>query len=247
MLIQLMANCDPNETGSVSTEITREAKKRNWTPDPFFLGILNKLELESNNLEYSTGTVYKFSYTDKLRKDDTTFNQTFLQTKHLITASTYSQDPIVAKNAREVMNTLEAHDANLYRLGHGKQIFLSFSLLNDYKSADMKPKVDSLLGVPEALISLEEITIKMDATYQESKTEKASLEKILPPSAQKDIVRDFINTEVLPYLYVMRKKDPENYKEFCDLVFKYIEDANTTVKSRLTRNANQVEVNQEEN
>ncbi|WP_321515226.1 DUF6261 family protein [Marinifilum fragile] len=245
MLKQLLANADSNDTGSVSTEIIDEAKKRDWEFDPYFKGVLDTTETESNNLLAITGDVRKLTFTQSLKDMDKKFDRNFLYSKNLAVAFTYSPVELTAKNASIIMDKFDAHNNQLYRLGYGKQIYLTKSLVEDFKEENLKAIVDSIPVFAESLVELEKINNELDAIYKLSKDEKSAIDDLLPASKQKNVVMDLINDEILPYLNVMSKKDPEHFEEFAQLVFTYIDDANTAIRSRMTKSEKEKEVPQE--
>ncbi|WP_421920678.1 DUF6261 family protein [Marinifilum sp.] len=245
MLKQLLANADSNDTGSVSTEIIDESKKRDWEFDLYFKGVLDTTETESNHLLAITGEVRKLSYTKSLKDLDKKFDRNFLYSKNLAVAFTYSPVELIAKNASIIMDKFDAHNNQLHRLGYGKQIYLSKSLINDFKEKDLKEVVDSIPVFAESLLELEKVNNELDAIYKLSKDEKSAIEDLLPASKQKNVVMDLINDEILPYLNVMSKKDPEHFEEFAQLVFIYIDDTNTAIRTRMTKSEKDKEVSQE--
>lgn len=244
MVKQLLAKADSKEVGSVSTQLVEESKKKDWDFDPYFKGVLIETEVESNKLLAITGENRKLSFTEGLKLVDKRFDGTFMYSKNLVEAFSYSPDKTIAKNASIIMNSFDSHNSQLHRLGYGKQIFLTKSLLDEFKSEGMKEIVDSIPIFSESLVQLEEINNELDGIYKLSKDEKASIENMLPASQQKNIVLDLINDEILPYLSVMSKKDAENFKTFAKLVFTYVDDVNTAIRARMTRAEN--EKNEEE-
>jgi hypothetical protein len=239
MIKQLLTKADSKEIGSVSTQIVEESKKKNWDFDPYFKGVLIETEVESNNLLAITGENRKLSFTEGLKLVDRRFDNTFLYAKNLVVAYSYSPDKNIAKNASIIMNRFESHDSQLYRLGYGKQIFLTKSLIDEFKSEGMKTIVESIPVFKEALVQLENINNELDGIYKLSKDEKASIENMLPASQQKNIILDLINDEILPYLTVMSKKDPVNYETYAKLVVTYIDDVNTAIRARITKSENE--------
>lgn len=241
MLPQIMTGSNTNEVGSVSIQIAQELKSKNWTPDPFFLNIITNLDDLVLNIQAATGIIRKGTFTLDLLELDAIFDRSFLQLKHFVSANIYSLNEEIAKNAKAVMAKFEAYDANLYRLGYSEEIFLAISLINELKEEKIKALVDSLPGVPEALNTFETNTKNLNEVYKKSKADSLSKNSELAASELKNVIRDIINFELVPYLMVMKKKDEVNYASTADLIFKYITDSNTAVKTRLTRNSNQVE------
>lgn len=246
MLTQILANADTNEVGSVSTQIVLELLKTDWSADPFFMKNVTDAKNLIDKLQNVVGNVQKSAFTQDLIDLDAFFDRSFLQVKNFVHANTYSMDPVKAKNAMEIMDIFDAHDAQLYRLGYSEEIFLSLALIKDLNTPATKIKVDSLLGVSEALQIFETHTGNLNTLYQTSKSAKQLQENEMPASELKNVIRDFINNELIPYLLVMMKKDPATYANAYGVITKHIHDANIQVKSRFTRNTKQEPVSETE-
>lgn len=246
MLTQILANADTNEVGSVSTQIVLELLKTDWSADPFFMKNVTDAKNLIDKLQNVVGNVQKSAFTQDLIDLDAFFDRSFLQVKNFVHANTYSMDPVKAKNAMDIMDIFDAHDAQLYRLGYSEEIFLSLALIKDLNTPATKIKVDSLLGVSEALQIFETYTGNLNTLYQTSKSAKQLQENEMPASELKNVIRDFINNELIPYLLVMMKKDPATYANAYGVITKHIHDANIQVKSRFTRNTKQEPVSETE-
>ena len=243
----LLVHATVAETGSVANHITTASKKFDWTNDTYLTGMLDKNETNTILLLDTTGTVRKQKFTQDLLSTDEIFNRRYLYTKNLVEAHTYSSDEAVAKSATEVLLKIEANNPELYRMGYGDQIFMCRSLLSDLGKPEMKVHVDVLPGVPDSLLKLDEINEQLDGIYSESKKNRSSIEKLLPPSEQRNVVRDYLNDELLPYISVMAKKEPATYAEFAKEVFQHIADANQKIRTRIRLKSNEKEITEEQN
>lgn len=239
MKTQILKSCSVGEVGSIASNTLNELGKKTWENDSFLTAIIEKLTPETALLQKTTGTVRKSTYTIKLAETDAVFDRSYLATKQFVLANTFSVDPDHAENAQKVWNIFEAHDLQLYRLGYEKQIFRTSSLIEQLKSDEMQPVVDSLIGVSESLEIMENSHNILKDLFRMSMEEEAAKEKMIAPSVQKMVVCDLMNDELLPYLDVMSKVKPDVYGETTKVITQYIESVNTKNRARRTKEARQ--------
>lgn len=236
MKTQVLSYCSTTEVGSIANNALKELGKKNWNEDTYLTGIIDKLTPEADLLQLSLGLVRKGPYTKELAEVDERFDKSYLATKQFVWANTFSADPQQSENARKVWEVFEAHELDMYRLGYEKQIFRTYSLIERLEKEDMKERVDTLMGVPETLTVMKAENANLDQLFAENAGILARKEELVPPSVQKEAVRDILNNELLPYLDVMSQVKPEVYSETARVVSQYIEDVNTKARSRRSRN-----------
>ncbi len=74
---------------------------------------------------------------------------------------------------------------------------------------------------------------------KQCKEAEAAKSSFIAPSVQREVVRDIMNKELLPYMEVMSKAKPELFAEPFGLISEFVTSINSKVRARTTRNENQ--------
>jgi hypothetical protein len=195
------------------------------------------------------GFIRKSDFTNLLIEKDDVFDRVFRCLKQFVLASTLVLDDAMARKAYKIWSLFEAHDINLNRLGYEQQLFLTDSLLKELAKADNKAITSELVGVSDQLAVLEVHHRELTDLFQQSKEAEAAKSSFIAPSVQREIVRDIMNKELLPYMEVMSKAKPELFAEPFGLISEFVMSINSKVRARITRieNQNQEEVLEENN
>lgn len=239
MTTQILSRCDAKEINSIASNILFNLRKKDWSTNNFLSGIITKVETENAMLSDAIGEVRSNRNTEILAEADQIFDKDMICLKNFVEANKYLRDDQKTKNAEEVWKLINAHDSNLIRLGYEKQIVLADSLLVDFDKEEMKAIIASLTGVPEAVENLKLSLANLKALFRQSKEYDAMKENLIAPSIKKNGIRDIINHELIPYLDVMNKVEPDVFNETYGVVLEYIESINTKVRSRISRLSNQ--------
>jgi hypothetical protein len=239
MTTRIQSRCDAKEVNSISSNILFNLKKKDWSTNNFLTGIITRVESKDSYLNNSIGEVKSNRNTAILAEADRIFDQDIVCLKSFIEANKYLRDETLVKHAEDIWEMIAAHDANLHRLGYEKQIVLADSLLIDFDKVDVKSVIATLTGVPEAIVNVKLSLANLKALYRESKEYDAAKADVLAPSIQKNEICDIINQELIPYLDVMSKVEPDVYKESYMVILEYIESINTKVKARISRSNKQ--------
>lgn len=235
MTTQILSRCDAKEVNSIASNILFNLAKKDWSTNNFLTGIITRVESRNIDLSGSIGEVRSNRNTEILAEADRIFDQDMTCLKYFIEANKYQRIETTAKNAETIWKIIDAHDPNLHRLGYEKQIVLADSLLIDFDKENVKPVLATLAGVPETVGNLKLSLANLKALYRESKEYDAANANLIAPSIQKNHISDIINKELIPYLDVMSKVEPDVYKESYMVILEYIESINTKVKARISR------------
>lgn len=241
MTLQILSHADTNEIGSIANNTIQELQKKDWSTDLYLSTILERLKVETAVLADAIGLVRKKDFTEQLMAQDAIFDQVFIGIKQFVKANTFLLDNEKAKNAEMILNIIEAHDANLYRMGYGQQIFLCQSLLDNFEKANNKEAIASLYGVSTFVELLKTHNDTLRDIFQESKLAEAAKADSIAASAQKNEVRYILNNELYPYLEVMDRVNTDVYSESFNVISAYVSSVNIQVRARKTRNENQEE------
>lgn len=235
MTTQILSRCDAQEVNSIASNTLFNLKKKDWSTNNFLTAIITKVETENTSLSSAIGEVRSNKNTEILAEADRIFDKDMICLKSFVEANKYVKDEQKAKNAETIWKIIAAHDPNLYRLGYEKQIVLADSLIANFEEDDIKPVIASLTGVPEALENTKLSLANLKALYHQSKEYDASKADMVAPSIQKNGIRNIINHELIPYLDVMSKVEPDIYEETYKVMLEYIESINTKVRARISR------------
>ncbi|TAJ13235.1 hypothetical protein DMA11_09315 [Marinilabiliaceae bacterium JC017] len=238
----ILSYCDANEISSISANTLFELQKKEWTADVLIPGIINILVKENAALSNAIGDIRSNKYTAQLMELDNQFNKSFICLKHFVSANTWVPDEGIVQSAEHVWKIIEAHGVNLHRLGYEKQIVLADSLLRDFEKEEIKSLLNPLVGVPACVTQLKVSVNELRNLYREAKENEASKEERIAPSTQKNVVKEIINNDLLPYLEVMSKVNPEEYRETTLVIKEYIDSINTKARMRKSRTNNHAPV-----
>lgn len=241
MSLQILSHADTNEIGSIANNVLKEFAISDWSTDLYLTAILTRLREETDVLTAAVGFVRKLDYTQKLTAMDAIFDQAFIGTKQFVYANTFSLNEDVAEKAQKIWAIFEAHDLNLYRLGYEQQIFVTYSLLNELDKPNNKTLVESLDGVGANIAQLKTQNAALETLFQDSKEVEASKTNTIAPSIQKNLIREILNVDVIPYIEVMSRVKPELFAASFNVLLEYVESINTKVRARKTRSENQEE------
>lgn len=241
MAVQILTYCDTMEVNSITSNTLFELQKKDWSTDSFLSSIIGRLIPENQLLIESLDRVKGSSFTQKLMDADSVFDRDFICTKQFLYANRHSKDPKIAENAESTWKIFSAHNINLHKLSYEKQMSSTDALLSDLDAVKVKPIIDTLTGVPESILALRSSAENLKAIFRNRVEDKASQEDIIAPSIQKNLIRDILNTDLLPYLEMMAKVQPEIYGATSKVILEYVEAVNIKARTRRTRNSNQVE------
>jgi len=243
MPLQILSRADSNQIGSAATNSSEALSKVDFSADLYFTNVINRLSNEATVLIDVVGFIRKSDYTKMLAENDDVFDKVYRCVKQFVHASTMMLDVGLAQKAEKIWSIFEAHDIYLNELGYEQQIFLTSSLLKELAKPDNKAIVDELLGVSAQIDLLELYNRNLSDLFQQSKEAEAVKSSFIAPSVQREVVRDIMNKELLPYMEVMSKAKPELFAEPFGLISEFVTSINSKVRARTTRNENQ---NQEE-
>ncbi len=243
MSLVILSRADTNEIGSLAVNTLNELGKTDRSSDLYFTGVVGNLTKEADILSEVVGIIRKKDFTEQLTEADDVFDRVFNCTKQFIQASTMVLDNAKAQKAEKIWLQFDAHNINLDRLSYEQQIFLTNSLLEELAKPDNKAIIDELPGVSTQIDLLGVHNSKLSNLFQQNKEAEAAKANLIAPSTQRSVVRDIMNKDLLPYLEVMSKANPDLYAESFALISELVNSINSKVRARISRNENQ---NQEE-
>ena len=184
----------------------------------YYTGVVGNLTKNAGILKDVVGFIRKKDFTEQLIVIDDEFDRVFNCAKQFIHANTMVLDNAVAQKAEKIWLLFDAHDINLDRLSYEQQIFLTNSLLEELAKPDNKAIVDELVGVSPQIDLLGIHNLKLSNLFLQSKEAEAAKANLIAPSTQRNVVRDIMNKELLPYLEVMSKANPDLFAESFALI-----------------------------
>lgn len=243
MPLVILSRADTNEVGSLALNTLSELEKTDRSSDLYYTGIVGNLTKNANILKDVVGLIRKKDFTEQLIAADNKFDKIFTCTKQFIHANTMVLDKTVAQKAEKIWLLFDAHNINLNRLGYEQQIFLTNSLLKELAKPENKVMIDELVGVSTQVDLLEIHNLKLSNLFHQNKEAEAAKANLIAPSTQRNVVRDIMNKDLLPYLEIMSKAKPDLYAESFAIITELVNSINSKVRARISRNDNQ---NQEE-
>ncbi len=126
----------------------------------------------------------------------------------------------------------QKYKSKLLRLSYADQSSNIEALLMDLAAPTLKPHIEALPGVAEAIAHLR--TAQTNFTGKRVAYEKAvAANAVIDPAYKlKQPLLEIINDELLPFLTAMRLVDAAKYGHFSDAVAQIIADTNQTIRRR---------------
>lgn len=245
MEIKILSRCDADEAKHIATNSLTLLGELDLSTNAYLSDLKTKLSTETNTLSGALSIERKHEYTTELADLDRNFDDRVICVKKFIEANTYSSDETIAKNAEKALDKLASYDPTFYKLGYEKELARAFSLVEEYEKPDMKPVVESLVGVAAPLAELKTVATELNTLYLKNQDIQALKEESIPSSIQKKVVIDIFNNELLPYLMVMAKVQANEFGEVYAKITHYIETINTKIRARRNRPASEEEENSE--
>lgn len=135
-------------------------------------------------------------------------------------------------HAKKLAEIFKKYGVKITGENYASQSTLINSLLGDFSATELKPSIEALAGVKEALA---EIQTKQDAfATLRSDYEKAQVsqkEKSSATSLRKPLL-ELINKKVVPYLVAMSVAQPELFKNLTAEASEIITSTNEAIKAR---------------
>jgi len=241
MTLQILSLADTNEIARIASVTVKEFEKRDWIKDVYLDAILERLKIETEVLLASEPTVRTNEFAQKLMAQDAICDQIFNGIKQFVRANTYSTDKDKVNNADMIWAVFEAHDILPYRLGYDEQIFLCESLLKVLDKAHNQKAIASLDGVFGYVALLKMHKNKLCSILGDSTIDEMDRAEGIAAAIQKNVVRNVLNNDLLPYLQVMSRANADVYRVSFKAISEYITGVNTKVKDRNTCCTYQVE------
>lgn len=232
---KLLSNYTNKQLNSMAESILFETGKTDWSADVYLSNIIEKIKTNQATLLNSIGQVRSSDFTEQLSQCDATFDKDFICFKNFVAANKYLRDDVKSEAAKKIWTIIASNDLRLYRLSYEEQTSSANSLFAELDKAENKGLLNLLIGVNEALSLVKESNDKLIDTYRQSKN-AAKHEEDVSASLQSKLIRQIINEELLPYLNVMSKVNPDTYSNLHDTIRGYIEDVNIKARIRTTRN-----------
>ena len=126
----------------------------------------------------------------------------------------------------------DKYKLKILRLNYAEQSSNIEALLMDLSAPALKPHIDALPGVAEAIANVR--SAQTDFTAKRVAYQKALALNVDGDSAYKlkKPLLELINVKLIPYLVAMKMVEPAKYTHFADAVDQIISDTNATIRRR---------------
>jgi hypothetical protein len=245
MEVKILSKCDADETKHISISTLSVLNEIDLSTNTYLSDIKSKLVAETNTLSAALSVERKHEFTKELVVLDEKFDRRVICVKKFIESNTYSSNETIAKNAEKVLDKMASFDLAFYNLGYEKELARAFSLIEEYDKPEMKPLVESLVGVTIPLAELKTVATELNTLYLKNLDVQALKEKSIPSTIQKKVVINLFNDKLLPYLMVMAQVQPDEFGEVYAKITHYIETINTKIRTRRNRTTSEEEANGE--
>jgi hypothetical protein len=235
---QIVTKCKAKEVQYIAQNILLEIKRNDWSSDTFITILSQRIEEENELLSKTIGQIGSSEFTEEMAAKDAIFDRDFICLEQFVEANLYMRDKHVAANARKVWNVFAVNDPKLYIQSYESQIASFNSLIKELDSDEIKPLLDSMVGVSDCLGLVKSSAKDLAETYRKMKQISDEQMEFIAPMTQQKIIREIINNDLLPYLNVMATVNKDVYGDIKQFVVGHIKDLNEKINSRTTCSMN---------
>lgn len=129
-------------------------------------------------------------------------------------------------------DVMAKYKLKILRLNYAEQSSNIEAMLMDYSAPELKPHIDALPGVSEAIANVRDAQTNFTAkrvAYDKAIALNAA--KVSASDLKKPLL-ELINSRLIPYLVAVKMADPDKYTHFADAVAQAIETTNATIRRR---------------
>jgi len=234
---QVLSTTTPEEVYSVGLSGVGQIKKLSLDPNSELAKVNSDLEQEVTNLGESLEVGRGLASTRVVNNFDTKRDNTTKALTKGVEALTYVNNPEISGAASDVYEVINSVGRRIYKLSYEEQSAVNRTLISKLKEPTVKSKLTKLnmfLYVEE----LEQDENNFQEAFNNHSELKIDVKKVIPEREQARVVRQILNTKLLPLLNILASYSSEVYGSTLNSINGLVDSINTKSRTRLTTRAN---------
>ncbi len=223
-------NIRVTELGDTANRLTELYKKsKNLQEDTFLKTTFAEIEKQGKAI---TEAVKKNQSLSKLEEADSKRDEAIRVLAKLLDG--YKSIPIETLKAHgeKLANVFSKYGLKIINENYSSQSNLIDSLLLSLSAEELKPSIQALSGISEAIANIKSTQANFSTLRVEYEKAIVSQKENATASSMRKPLLDFINKKLFPYLTAMNIAQAEKYGELTSHVSQIVESINEVVKLR---------------
>ena len=229
--LTLASNCHTSEVSAVATRLVALYQGMEFAEDSFLTNAMTGFISLSERITAAVDRSVRAAYDT----EDRNRSQCLRQFHHLLVGSRSSQDAVVRNSANAISAVFKPCGLAVLHKGLDEKTGHINALLADLDEAAMQQHVANISGMPGCIAQLREAQAAFEAKRADYQSRRGVMRSSASATELKGLIREQLNTVLIPYFQVMDGVKGGNYSEFNMTLREVIASANATANQRRGR------------
>ena len=229
--LTLASNCHTSEVSAVATRLVALYKGMEFAEDSYLTNAMTGFISLSERITAAVDRSVRAAYDT----EDRNRSQCLRQFHHLLVGSQSSQDAVVRDSANAISAVFKPCGLAVLHKGLDEKTGHINALLDDLDEAAMQQHVANISGMSGCIAQLREAQAAFEAKRADYQSRRGFLHSSASATELKGLIREQLNTVLIPYFQVMDGVKGGNYAEFNTTLREVIASANATANQRRGR------------
>lgn len=229
---QLLAHAKATEVREVARTIVDFWKGEKIDVDKQFLNRLEELDEQSIILRDSFGKSRKGTFTGNMRELNKQIASLFVGVKYLVKSYLHHPDEDKRRDGKKIWKQIVVLGVNSHKLSLEEKVPSLQKLIEVTLLGDLKPELENLDGLKVFIVGLRDLINQLQTAHRLSIEEKVKRKQRVQTTAQAHKVHRLLNEEILPFLFTLRKLDPDNYGKLARIAELELKEINMKIRAR---------------
>ena len=229
--LTLASNCHTSEVSAVATRLVALYKGMEFAEDSYLTNAMTGFISLSERITAAVDRSVRAAYDT----EDRNRSQCLRQFHHLLVGSQSSQDAVVRDSANAISAVFKPCGLAVLHKGLDEKTGHINALLDDLDEAAMQQHVANISGMPGCIAQLREAQAAFEAKRADYQSRRGVMRSSASATDLKGMIREQLNTVLIPYFQVMDGVKGGNYAEFNTTLREVIASANATANQRRGR------------
>ena len=229
--LTLASNCHTSEVSAVATRLVALYQGMEFAEDSFLTNAMTGFVSLSERITAAVDRSVRAAYDT----EDRNRSQCLRQFHHLLVGSQSSQDAVVRNSANAISAVFKPCGLAVLHKGLDEKTGHINALLADLDEAAMQQHVANISGMPGCIAQLREAQAAFEAKRADYQSRRGAMRSSASATELKGLIREQLNTVLIPYFQVMDSVKGGSYAEFNTTLREVIASANATANQRRGR------------
>jgi len=222
------SNSNTREKADFATAVAQLNNTTSIADDGFLTTLFTKYKIDLDTLFAQLNADWN---TPELRNKDDLRDLDVRAAFYYVESECMRRPSTRQESALAVKEVFDRYGIDITRLPMGEEGSACNALISDLSTEGMKPHVNNLPELTGLINNIEESN--NDYYLTSDKISEQMQSKLKPASQIAEDIRSTINEELIPYIEVMAKINPDKYSLYEGKLSSLVDNANQTVKNRL--------------